>query len=323
MRTALVTGGAGFIGSHLAEYLVMDGWNVRILDNLSTGTPANLAGLSCDLIEADICDEAACVSACRDVDTVFHLAAAWTTPDSTSDPRHAAAVNIGGTLNMLTAARAAGVRRFVFSSSAVVYGDSYRAPVNERLPLDPQSMHAVTKASGEIYCRNFTTLYGLETVILRYFNVYGPRQVGKSGHSEIVPRFVRAALAGDQPVIYGDGRQTRDFVYVRDVARINCRAATARGVVGQAFNVGSGHETTLLDLLALLSRISGTELSPRFDQPRADEIRDLGADIERAHEHLGFEPIYSLYEGLQQCYAHAARGVPFVTSDGLQFSGSV
>ena len=222
-KRALVSGGAGFIGSHLVSRLVHDGWRVRVLDNFNTGRPDNLQSVEdcIDVIADDIRDTRACGKACAGVDTVFHLAGLASVATSISDPLQSHEVTCGGTLNMLLAARDNGVRRFVFSSSASVYGNSDQLPTVETQPLLPQSPYASDKACSEFYCRNFHSLFGLETVILRYFNVFGPRQSAQSGYAAVIPLFVEAAITGKTPIIYGDGRQTRDFVCVDNVVAQN------------------------------------------------------------------------------------------------------
>lgn len=306
MRKALITGGAGFIGSHVAEYLASDGWKVRVLDNLSSGSRENLTGVPCDFVLGDIRDADACRQACRDVDAVFHLGAMVTVAGSITDPVRCNDVNVTGTLNMLCAARESGVRRFVFSSSASVYGNSELPPTCEDAPLSPESPYATSKACGEFFARNFSRLYGLETVVLRYFNVYGPRQSDKSDYAAVIPKFVRAAVTGARPVVFGDGLQTRDFVFVRDVAQANYRAAVATYVSGATYNVGSGEEITLLDLLSVLSKVSGKELAPRFEEGRPGEVRYSRSEIERARRDLGYMPVVGLVDGLRQVYAHVA-----------------
>jgi nucleoside-diphosphate-sugar epimerase len=308
-RTALVTGGAGFIGSHLAERLSRDGWRVRVLDNLSSGFRENLAGVadSIEFVEADVRDAAACRTACADVDSVFHLAAIASVASSVADPVASHDVTLSGTLNLLIAARDAGARRFVFSSSAAVYGNAETVPTTESQPIDPQSPYASAKAAGELYCRNFWSLYGLETIILRYFNVFGPRQSANSGYAAVIPCFVKAALNGRRPTIYGDGLQTRDFVHVSNVVSANICAVTTPQAAGGTFNIGAGEQITLRQLLCEMEKIEETEMMARFEPGRAGEVRHSRADISRARECLGYEPTVSLAEGLRETLA-AARG---------------
>ncbi len=283
-RQALVTGGAGFIGSHLIKKLLCEGWNVRVLDNFSSGFHHNLQPVRSDLdvLTGDVRDPDACRHACEGVDSVFHLAAIASVVSSVEDPAQTHEVTLGGTLNMLLAARDAQVRRFVFSSSASVYGNAETVPTTEQQPLAPQSPYASAKAAGEFYCRNFYTLYGIETVILRYFNVFGPHQNTNSGYAAVVPCFVKAVLEDGTPRIYGDGLQTRDFVYVENVAAANVQAALAEGVAGLAFNVAGGVSISLLDLLTALGRLTDRTLIPEFCPPRSGEVRHSRADISHA-----------------------------------------
>jgi UDP-glucose 4-epimerase len=311
MRTALVTGGAGFIGSHVVEGLLAHGWQVRVLDNLSSGSRENLEAVSrrsqengcavanVQFVGGDIRDAAACRAACAGIDSVFHLAAIASVAQSVEEPDVTSGVNIGGTLNMLMAARDAGVRRFVFSSSASVYGNAEVSPTDEAQPIQPQSPYATEKACGELYCRNFWNLYRLETVILRYFNVFGPRQNVNSGYAAVIPNFIKAVMTGARPVVYGDGLQTRDFVYAENVAAANLRAALAPGVAGRTFNIGSGHGISLIELLTELECAAGTPLDPGFEAARPGEVRHSCADITLATTALGYCPAVPYGEGLR------------------------
>jgi nucleoside-diphosphate-sugar epimerase len=313
-RIALVTGGAGFIGSHLVERLLAEGWGVRVLDNLSTGSRDNLQRLlhQVEWLEGDIRDATACQRACRGVDSVFHMAALASVAGSVADPVTCHDVNITGTLNMLTAARDRSVRRFVFSSSASVYGNAETLPTVEGQLLNPQSPYASAKACGEFYCRNFWELYGLETVVLRYFNVFGPRQSINSGYAAAIPRFVNALLTSQRPVIYGDGLQTRDFVCVANVVAANIRAGLAEGAAGQTFNIAGGQGISLLELLQELQRLTQARVEPEFQSARAGEVRHSVADISRARKVLGYEPAVSLGTGLRLTVEAAAGTLPFV-----------
>jgi nucleoside-diphosphate-sugar epimerase len=300
-RSALVTGGAGFIGSHLVRRLLRDGWTVRVLDNLSSGSRAYLSELSGDLElqVGDVRDPDTCSTACAGIDTVFHLAAVVSVVQSIEDPVLSHDVTLGGTLKMLMAARATGVRRFVFSSSAAVYGSPEVMPVNERQPIDPQSPYGIDKATGEMYCRCFHELFGMETVALRYFNVFGPRQSAKSGYAAVIPLFVAAALAGNSPTIYGDGLQTRDFVYVANVVDANLLAASAPDAAGKTINVAGGESISLLDLVTVIERCTNRPLNPKFAPARAGEVRHSKADISQARLLLGYTPAVSVENGLQ------------------------
>lgn len=299
-KKALVTGGAGFIGSHVAARLLEEGWQVRVLDDLSSGDRAKLPPQDIAFIEGDIRDLQACRTACVRMDAVFHLAALVSVVGSVENPSLNHDINITGTLNMMTAARDANVGRFVFSSSAAVYGDAEQVPTHESQPLKPQSPYAVSKACGEMYGKNFHDLYGLEVVSLRYFNVFGPRQNVDSGYAAVIPAWVKAALNGRQPLIYGDGLQTRDFVFVENVADANLKAATASGVAGQVFNVAGGTQTSLLDLIASLEKATGNPLEPRFEPARNGEVRHSRAAVDLAREVLGFLPTVGLEDGLRR-----------------------
>ncbi|HLK56013.1 MAG TPA: NAD-dependent epimerase/dehydratase family protein [Chthonomonadaceae bacterium] len=301
-KRALVTGGAGFIGSHLVGRLVWEGWQVRILDNFSSGCWDNLRSMQADIeiVVGDTRDKAACYKACQGVESVFHLAAIASVASSIEDPVLSHEVTFGGTLNMLLAARDQGVRRFIFSSSAAVYGNSDVLPTLETQPLSPQSPYASDKACSEFYCRNFQSLFDLETVILRYFNVFGPRQSAHSGYAAVIPRFVQAAVTGGTPIVYGDGQQTRDFVCVDNVVSANLQAALVDGIAGHTFNIAGGVSVSLCDLLQILERITGTTMTPNFLPARSGDVRHSRADITSARQLLGFDPTVSLTTGLKR-----------------------
>lgn len=311
-KLALVTGGCGFIGSHLTEELLRNGWSVRVLDDLSTGSEGNLHAVrrDVDLRVGSVANVPDAREACKGVDSVFHLAAIASVPASVADPVQSHAVTLSGTLGMLMAARDAGVRRFVLASSASVYGNADSVPTREDQPLRPQSPYATAKAAAELYCRNFFDLYGLETVILRYFNVFGPRQPANSGYAAAIPKFVEAARSGGKPVVFGDGRQTRDFVYVGNIVAANLRAAEAGGVAGFAYNIGCGEGITLLELLTALELLCGRRLEPHFRPARDGEVRHSRADISMARQYLGYEPFVSWREGLRRTWEYSPPAVP-------------
>jgi nucleoside-diphosphate-sugar epimerase len=303
---ALVTGGAGFIGSHLVRALAAQGARVRILDNFSSGSRTNLSGVerSVEVLEGDIRNAIACRNACRGVQYVFHLAAYISVPGSIQDPVTADAVNIGGTLNLLMAARDCRVRRFVFSSSAAVYGETGTMPVPETALPRPLSPYGVEKLYGEHMARLYYTLHGLETVCLRYFNVYGPGQNPASEYAAVIPRFLSMMLQGQTPTIFGDGEQTRDFLFVEDVAGANLRAAQAQGVAGEVFNVASGVSTSLNTLYDTLRRATGLRREALHGPERPGDIRHSCADTTRTRETLGFAPQFDLAAGLERTIAY-------------------
>lgn len=296
----LVTGGAGFIGSHLVELLTENGAEVRVFDNFSSGKRENLQGLAVPIVEGDVCDEGGIQSALRGVDTVFHLAALCSVARSIHDPAATHDVNVSGTLRLLDACRNAGVRRVVFASSSSIYGDSQTLPKREDMQPQPISPYAVSKLLGEYYCRMFWKVYGLETVCLRYFNVFGPRQDPGSEYAAVIPRFVHAALQGGRPIIYGDGTQTRDFTYVLDVARANMAVATQPRIAGEIINVACGERWSLLDILRSLGQILHQDLTPDFRSPRPGDVRHSHASIAKAERLFGFSPRVELEEGLKR-----------------------
>ena len=300
-RSFLVTGGAGFIGSHLVRRLVAAGARVRVLDLFTTGRRENLADVAgrIELIEGDVGDVATVRRAIAGVEYVLHLAALVSVPQSIDCPERNFEVNVVGTHNLLLAARDAGVRRLVFSSSCAVYGD-HATPHHEDLPPRALSPYAAAKLGGEQLCRAFTHVYGLPTVCLRYFNVFGPFQDPSGGYAAAIPRFITALLGGEQPCIYGDGRQSRDFVYVANVVEANLLACGADAAVGGVFNIGTGHETNLLDLLAILEDVAGRRVSPLFAPPRAGDIVRSYGDITRARAALDYRPRITLAEGLRE-----------------------
>jgi nucleoside-diphosphate-sugar epimerase len=298
----LVTGGAGFIGSHIAEALVKRGDRVRVLDNLSTGKRKNLAHIAGEIefVEADIRDYAATRQAMEEVSIVFHEAAIPSVPRSISEPQLNHDNNINGTFNVLQAAHEAEVKRVIFAASSSAYGETEVLPKQEEMLPSPLSPYAVAKLVGEYYCQVFTRVYGLETVCLRYFNVFGPRQDPSSPYSGVISKFITALLNGRAPMIYGDGEQSRDFTYVDNVVAANLQAAEALGAAGQVMNLGLCERTTLNQLLGELQRIIGTSLTPQYEDARAGDIRHSLADITRAEELLGYRPTVGLAEGLRR-----------------------
>jgi len=305
MKTC-VTGGAGFIGSHLVDRLLADGHEVAVLDDLSTGRRENLAEARARIrfLEGDLRDPAAVADAVRGAAVVFHLAALAAVARSIDDPRLVTDVNVTGTLTLLLAARDAGVRRVVFASSSSVYGDTPTLPKVESMPLSPRSPYAATKAAGEAYVSAFQAAFGLEGVALRFFNVYGPRQSARSQYAAVVPRFVEAMEAGRPPTIYGDGLQTRDFSYVGDVVDAVVRAATAPRAPGEVMNVGGGGPaTSVLDLAATIADVLGFRGSPIHEPPRPGDVRDSLADVGRARHVLGWAPTTTLGEGVARIVA--------------------
>jgi nucleoside-diphosphate-sugar epimerase len=300
MSLMLVTGGAGFIGSHIAERLLSEGHAVRVLDNFSTGRRENLAGFGTeiDLVEGDIRDLDAVSRAVGGVDAVFHEAALASVPRSVDDPATSNQVNVMGTLNVLLASRDAGVRRVVYASSSSIYGESPELPKREEMSPAPESPYAVSKLAGEYYCRVFSSLYGLECVALRYFNVFGPRQDPSSQYAAVVPIFVAALLAGQRPVIHGDGEQSRDFTYVENVVEANLLAAFADGCAGQVMNAACGSTVTVNELFDRLRTLTGAAVEPVYVEPRAGDVRHSFADVTKARRMLGFEPSVEFEEGL-------------------------
>jgi UDP-glucose 4-epimerase len=301
----LVTGGAGFIGSHLVEALVERGERVRVLDDLSSGTRENLTPVA-DAIElsvGDVADLETARRAARGARYVLHHAALASVHVSVQDPLRAHRVNTLGTLNMLLAAREAGVERVVLASSAAVYGAAQALPLKEETPPQPLSPYAATKLAGEGYLRGFLGSFGLEGVSLRYFNVYGPRQDPTSPYSGVISKFADALAGGEPPTIYGDGGQTRDFVYVADVVRANLLACTVPSAVGQTLNVAGGRRTSILELAGMMSGLMGGREPPRFGPARPGEVRDSEADVTRAEGVLGWQAETTLEEGLARTVA--------------------
>lgn len=302
MRTFLVTGGAGFIGSHIAEMLVERGDQVRVFDNLSTGHLSNMDGFRdrIEFVEGDLVDARAVAEVVDGVDCIFHEAALASVPRSVEAPLDTNAACVTGTVTLLDAARRAGVRRVVYAGSSSVYGDQPTSSKRETDLPAPISPYGAAKLAGEYYCQAFTATYGFETVCIRYFNVFGPRQDPESPYSAVIPLFITAILDGRRPVIYGDGLQSRDFTFVANVVHANLLAADVEGVAGRTFNAANGKSTDLLTLIDVLNRALGTDVKPEHDVPRPGDVRESLADITQARKMLGYEPLVDFEEGLRR-----------------------
>jgi len=313
MSRYLVTGGAGFIGSHLSAELMARGHQVRVVDNLSTGFRHNLqAGV--EFIDADLADPAAATAAVVGMDYVLHQAAIPSVPRSVKNPAESHRANVDGLLNILIAARDAGVTRVVFAGSSSVYGDQPTLPKREDMPTKPMTPYALQKLVSEQYGQMFTRLYGLEVVTTRYFNVFGPRQDPGSPYSGVISLFIKALLDGSRPVIHGDGGQTRDFTFVANVVDGVLRAAETPAVGGEVFNLATGGRISLNELLGTLKALIGSELEPIYQESRTGDVRDSQADIAKAQRLLGYRPIVTLEEGLRQTVAW------FKTANGTRSS---
>ena len=302
MPNFLVTGGAGFIGSHIAEALVARGDRVRVLDNLSTGHLSNMDGFrdKIEFIEGDLTDAEAVRDAVEEIDYIYHQAALASVPRSVERPLDTHAACVTGSVMLLDAARRAGVKRLIYAASSSAYGDQPTSSKRETDLPSPISPYGAAKLAVEYYLQAFTATYGFETVAIRYFNVFGPRQDPDSPYSAVIPLFITAMLAGQQPVVYGDGLQSRDFTYVANVVHANLLAAEAKGVAGRMFNVANGKTTDLLTLIAMLNRFLGTDVKPRHDPPRVGDVRESLADITQARQMLGYEPQVDFEEGLSR-----------------------
>jgi nucleoside-diphosphate-sugar epimerase len=306
----LVTGGAGFIGGHICGHLLGLGHQVSVIDNLSTGRVENLAAVrdSVEFVEGDVRDVASVRQAMKDVEYVLHHAADISVVSSVENPVFTNDVNVGGTLNILTCARDCGVRRVVLASSSAIYGDTGRTPQKEDLIPRPLSPYGASKAAAELYMHVFHSLFGLETVVLRYFNVYGPRQNPKSQYAAVIPKFIDRILDGQDLQVYGDGEQTRDFVYVEDIARANYVACTSDAASGGVFNIAGGRSTSIKELAYKLARIAGREVQINHVDPLPGEIKFSVSDTSRAGALLGFRPEVAFDKGLAKTFEHFAAG---------------
>lgn len=318
MARFLVTGGAGFIGSSLAEHLVSQGESVVILDDFSTGKRENVADLggSCKLIEGSVTDLDVCRLAVAGVDYVLHEAALPSVPRSIEDPVASNDVNIAGTLNILVASRDEGVKRFVFAASSSAYGDTEQLPKVETMQANPLSPYAITKYSGELYCEAFSRLFGLDTIALRYFNIFGPRQDPASQYSAVIPKFISALLGGESPVIFGDGEQSRDFTYIENVVHANLLACEAGPeAAGKVINCACGERATLNEIAQIVKEILKSDIPVRYSEPRPGDVKHSLASLERAEKLLGYVPKVALREGLDKLVPWYVAQIQEASSD--------
>ncbi len=305
----VVTGGAGFIGSHIAEYLIDHGHDVTVVDNLATGNMGNIQQLRDNphfhFMQGSITDPEILKDTFKNADGIFHQAAIPSVPRSIKDPVATNDANVNGTIAVLVAAKECGVKKVVYASSSSVYGDTPTLPKTEGMLPNPKSPYAVSKLAGEYYCRVFSEVYGINTVALRYFNVFGPRQDPESQYAAVIPRFITRTLAGQPPIIYGDGTQTRDFTYVKDVVQANVKAmeSNAQGV----FNVAYNQRISLLSLVDIIAEETGVKVNPVFKPPRPGDIHDSQADISAAQKAFGYEPKYTVRSGLKETIAWYRR----------------
>lgn len=303
MKQALVTGGAGFIGSAMTRGLLDAGWRVRVLDNFSTGYRHNLEEVASriEIHEGSITDRAACDAACRGCEVVIHLAADVSVPRSMIDPENTHQTNVDGLYNVLSASRSGGVRRVVFASSSAVYGENPDQPKQEEMLVEPISPYGASKAIGELYCQAFSRSFGLETVALRYFNVFGPRQDPKSAYAAAIPAFVSRLMSGRRPVIFGTGEQSRDFTYVENVVAANLRAAEAKISGPVVANIAGGKGTTVNEIVRVIRQLlRADDLEPQYESVRAGDILHSWADVSRAERVLGYRPSVDFAEGLRR-----------------------
>jgi len=304
MANVLVTGGAGFIGSNLTEELLKRGHLVRVLDDFSTGKRENLifnkGYPSLEIVEGDIRDLSTCQKAVQGMEYVFHQGALPSVQRSVEDPETSNAVNVGGTLNILLAAREKGVKRVMYASSSSIYGDTPTLPKHEEMPPNPLSPYALQKHVGEHYCRLFYQLYGLETISLRYFNIFGPKQDPNSLYSAVIPKFIDALLQGRAPIIFGDGEQSRDFTYIENVVQANLLAMSAEHLHGEAINIACGKRISLNQLLDILKEILGSKQPPIYQEPRKGDVKHSLADIRKGKEVINYEPKVGIETGLKK-----------------------
>ncbi len=329
MAVCLVTGGGGFIGSHLVSALLAAGHEVRVLDNWITGSRAKLVPIQDQIriFSGDLTDATVVCQAVKGVEIIFHQAALASVPRSVVDPLNSHQVCATGTLQLLMAAHSARVRRVIYAASSSAYGNPAKLPVREADPTLPLSPYAVAKVAGEHYCWSFSQVFGLETVRLRYFNVFGPGQLPGGPYAAVIPLFIEAMLSGRSPVIYGDGLQSRDFTYVDDVVQANLLAAEAPRVSGKVFNIASGRRTAILELVEKINRLAGSRIRPIHDKPRPADIRHSQADIGLAQAELGYCPCTDMDRHLQDCLEYHAElrqeplpfpGTPSVVDGELQ-----
>jgi UDP-glucose 4-epimerase len=312
MAVYVVTGGGGFIGSHIVEELLRRGETARVIDDFSTGKRENVAAFKKDaeIIEADIAEARNLPELLAGADYVIHQAAIPSVPKSMIDPVKSHRANVNGTLNVLVACREAGVKRVVYASSSSLYGDSPTLPKHEEMMPNPLSPYGAQKLFGEMYCKVFTKAYGLETVSLRYFNVFGPRQDSTSQYSGVLALFIPSVLQNRRPTIYGDGLQSRDFTYVQNVVEANLLACKATGVAGQAFNIACGDRITLNSMLQQINSVTGKDISPIYAEPRPGDIKHSQADISQARKHLGYDPNVSFLAGLERTIEWYRENIP-------------
>jgi UDP-glucose 4-epimerase len=302
MAKYLVTGGAGFIGSNIVKKLLENGESVRVLDNFSTGKKGNIEKFSdrIEIIEGDFCDLEVAKESVKGIDYVLHQGAIPSVPRSIDDPIKTNNANILGTLHMLVASRDEGVKRFVYAASSSAYGDSPTMPKVETMPIAPKSPYAIQKLTGEQYCRNFYTVYGLETVSLRYFNVFGPNQDPESVYSAVIPLFIKKILKGESPVIFGDGSTSRDFTYVDNNVDANIKAATSTMGAGEVINIACGYEVSLNELVEKINYLLGTNIKPIYKEERKGDVKHSLANISKSEKILRYKPIVNFEEGLRK-----------------------